>query len=148
MKSLEMHSNTIFSVADRSQPFLLRLTETQPGIYIYPLGISSLEYSIASTFALQGGLATDYSKLKPAKNHQKSETMSPIPNKVKDEITLLESKIDTLIARHRKRQEQVAKMQSAELALNEERAQLGHKNELAKSKIESMLKRLKNLEQA
>lgn len=67
---------------------------------------------------------------------------------LENEFKLLEEKIDLLLASTENQRKQVHSLQESELALNEERAVLIRKNDLAKSKIEAMITRLKSLEQA
>jgi len=67
---------------------------------------------------------------------------------MKEELEQLETKIDLLLSKTRDQASQLDALHAAEAALNEEKALLVQKNKLAKSKIEAMLSRLKNLEQA
>ncbi len=58
----------------------------------------------------------------------------------------LETQLDDLLARHQSLRDENQKLHSSTTALEEERSKLIEKNELATSKIEAMIDRLKNLE--
>lgn len=67
---------------------------------------------------------------------------------LEDEFKQLEEKIDLLLSNTNNHRKEVRALQESELALTEERTVLIRKNDLAKSKIEAMITRLKSLEQA
>ncbi|RLA02735.1 MAG: TIGR02449 family protein [Gammaproteobacteria bacterium] len=60
--------------------------------------------------------------------------------------TQLEEQLDTLLARFQELKDQNKQLRSAETSLLEERGKLLEKNELATSKIEAMINRLKDME--
>ncbi len=59
-----------------------------------------------------------------------------------------EDKLDQLLETNQRVAQQNKTLQESEAALTEERASLMRKNDLAKSKIEAMITRLKSLEQS
>lgn len=63
------------------------------------------------------------------------------------ELEALASKLDRLIERCRKLEQDNAAMRALQDDWNRERAQLMQKNDLAKNKIEAMIGRLRALEQ-
>lgn len=60
----------------------------------------------------------------------------------------LEEKIDLILERCSKLEQENLQLRERERALKEERAQLSHANEQTQTKIESMIMRLKSLEQS
>ncbi|MBD3658008.1 MULTISPECIES: TIGR02449 family protein [Marinobacter] len=63
------------------------------------------------------------------------------------ELQALADKLDRLIARCHKLEQENAAMRELQEDWQRERAQLTHKNDLAKNKIEAMIGRLRALEQ-
>lgn len=63
------------------------------------------------------------------------------------ELQTLADKLDRLIARCHKLEQENAAMRELQEDWQRERAQLTHKNDLAKNKIEAMIGRLRALEQ-
>ena len=63
------------------------------------------------------------------------------------EVQALADKLDKLIARCQKLEQDNASLRELQDSWNRERAQLLHKNDLAKNKIEAMIGRLRALEQ-
>lgn len=63
------------------------------------------------------------------------------------EVQALADKLDKLIARCQKLEQDNAALRELQDSWNRERSQLLHKNDLAKNKIEAMIGRLRALEQ-
>ncbi|MBL4795166.1 MAG: TIGR02449 family protein [Pseudomonadales bacterium] len=63
------------------------------------------------------------------------------------EIKLIEDKIDALLSSHQNLQRQNKHLADNEISLLGERADLMKKNDLARSKVEAIISRLKGLEQ-
>lgn len=68
-------------------------------------------------------------------------------SKTEQEIKILENHIDQLIETCRRLQSENNTLRSKQVILTNERSELLHKNEQAKSRIESMIDRLKNMEE-
>ncbi len=67
---------------------------------------------------------------------------------VNEQVTHLEQLIDTLLDRCSRLQAENAMLHRKQEALSSERAGLQEKNELARSRIEAMISRLKAMEQS
>jgi|GEM_PF-3362951 len=68
-------------------------------------------------------------------------------SKLQQQLDIIESRVDNLIIKYRQQQEQNDSLHTRETKLNEERSDLLRKNEMAQSKIESMISHLRMLEQ-
>jgi cell division protein ZapB len=65
---------------------------------------------------------------------------------ISDEITTLESQLEDLASLYSKLKLENRTLREQQIALVEERARLIEKNEMARSKVEQMIVRLKSLE--
>lgn len=65
---------------------------------------------------------------------------------LRDELQRLEQRIDVLLQRCRRLDEENRVLRQSQESLNAERASLLEKNEVARSRIEAMISRLKSME--